>query len=102
MKSKSIVVFLQVAVAALLLLCLLDGMPWHFYQFVRFAAAAAFCYFSYISFKVSEEERAILFIVLAVLFQPFMPIHLGRVIWNIVDIAVAAYLIWLTVRTRRN
>jgi hypothetical protein len=40
----------------------------------------------------------ILFIVLALLFQPLLPIALGRVIWNIVDVVVAGYLIYLLVK----
>ena len=37
----------------------------------------------------------VLFVVLALLFQPFLPLSLGRVIWNIVDVVVAVYLVYL-------
>ena len=35
----------------------------------------------------------ILFIALALLFQPFFKIALGRTIWNIVDVLVAVFLL---------
>lgn len=47
-------------------------------------------------------DRMILFIVLAILFQPFAKIALGRVLWNIVDVIVAGYLIYLVVRNKKN
>ena len=94
MMAKRTLGLLYGAVAALLLLCLLD-MPYGFFVLVRFVATAAFCYFAFEEYQDGNKERMILFIILAVLFQPFMKISLGRVIWNIVDIVVAGYLIYL-------
>ena len=81
-------------VAALLLLCLFD-MPYGYYVLVRFIATAAFCFLAFEEYKQGNTDRMILFIILAILFQPILKIHLGRVIWNIVDIVVAGYLIYL-------
>ena len=94
MAKAKIITLLYGAIAVILLLCLLD-MPYGFYSFVRFAAAAAFCYFAYVASQSENKERMILFIALAVLFQPLLKIPLGRTIWNIVDVVVAAYLIYL-------
>lgn len=44
----------------------------------------------------------VVFIVLALLFQPFLKISLGRVIWNIVDVCVAVYLLVLLFNTVKN
>ena len=93
MAKAKIITILYGAIAVILLLCLLD-MPYGFYSFVRFAAAAAFCYFAYVASQSENKERMILFIALAVLFQPLLKIPLGRTIWNIVDVVVAAYLIY--------
>lgn len=97
MDNKQTVAFVYGGIAAVLLLCLFD-MPYGFYTFVRFAAAAAFCYFAYKAHETGNKDRMILFIVLAVLFQPFVKIPLGRVIWNIVDVVIAGYLIYLLIR----
>ena len=86
--------FVYGGIAAVLLLCLFN-MPYGFYSFVRFAATAAFCYLAYKSYNFGNKDRMILFIILAILFQPFFRIPLGRVIWNIVDVAVATFLIYL-------
>lgn len=87
---------LKLGLAVLLLLCLAD-MPYGFYQIVRFAAMAAFAYLSYENFKQGRDGYGFLFAALAVLFQPFVKIALGRLIWNVVDIVVAVGLIVLVV-----
>lgn len=86
--------FIYIIVAAILLLCIFD-MPYGFYALARFTAAATFCYFAYQAYEGGNKDRMFLFIVLVILFQPFVKISLGRTIWNIVDVAVAAYLIYL-------
>lgn len=89
---------LKLVIAILLLLCLAD-MPYGYYTLVRFASAFAFAYLSYDCFKAKEDGKGFLFAALAVLFQPFYKIALGRAIWNMVDIIVAVGLIYLIIKT---
>lgn len=86
----------KLAIAILLLLCLAD-MPYGFYQIVRFAATAAFAYLSYDYFKSKQDVKGVIFALLAVLFQPFFKIALGRTLWNAVDIIVAIGLFYLII-----
>lgn len=89
---------IKLVIAILLLLCLID-MPYGFYQFVRFISTAAFAYLSYVHIKAKQEVYGIIFVLLALLFQPFFKIALGRTIWNIIDIIVAIGLICLIIRS---
>ena len=89
---------LKLIIAVLLLLCLAD-MPYGFYQLVRFAAAGAFAYLSYEYFKLKKEGLGFVFAALALLFQPFFKVALGRVVWNIVDVIVAIGLFILLIRS---
>jgi hypothetical protein len=68
-------------------------MPYGYYQFVRFAAAAFFAYAAYEENESGSKELVIVFVVLAILFQPFFKIALGRTLWNIVDVVVGLGLI---------
>lgn len=88
---------LKVIMAILLLLCLVD-MPYGFYELVRFGAAIAFAYLSYDYFKSKNDGLGFTFAALALLFQPFFKITLGRAIWNFVDVLVAVGLIYLLVK----
>ncbi len=96
-KDNNIRSIILTALAVLLLLCLVK-MPYGFYQIVRFLAFAGFGYLSYLEYKGKNIDRMVLFVVLALLFQPFLPLSLGRVIWNIVDVVVAVYLVYLLVK----
>ena len=86
----------KLSIAALLLLCLVN-MPYGFYQLVRFLAMVSFAYFSYEYFKDKQDKIGFAFAALALLFQPFFKITLGRTIWNILDVVVAIGLVWLAI-----
>lgn len=97
MKKQKRQFYICIIVAVMLLLCLFH-LPYGFYTLVRFLAMVAFAYLAYLEFKSNHIDRMVVFIVLAVLFQPFAKIALGRVMWNIVDVAVAAYLLFIVIR----
>ena len=86
----------KLIVAILLILCLAN-MPYGFYTLVRFVAAFAFAYFSYDYFKAGKDGLGFTFAALAVLFQPFIKLSLGRAIWNFVDVIVAIGLVYLVI-----
>ena len=99
--NKNMKAILKLIIAILLLVCLAD-MPYGFYQLVRFAAAFAFAYLSYDYFKTENNVKGTIFAALALLFQPFFKIVLGRAIWNTVDVIVAIGLIYLIVSAFRK
>ena len=82
--------------AAMLLLCLAP-MPYGYYSLVRFVAMVGFCIIAYKYYQAENEKIAWSFAALALLFQPFAKIALGRLIWNIVDVVVVVGLITLFV-----
>jgi len=78
--------------AVLLLLCLLD-MPYGFFQLVRFLALVSFSLLAYNAHLKGNNFHFIIYLALAVLFQPLLKISFGRDFWNIIDIVVAIWLI---------
>lgn len=68
-------------------------MPYGYYQLVRFAAMVGFGYLALDSKKVGDEPGLWIYSALAILFQPFFKISLGREIWNIVDVIVGIGLL---------
>ena len=83
---------IKIILALLLLLCLAD-MPYGYYQFVRFASMAAFAFLAYTANEEGKQTEVIIFVILALAFQPFFKIALGRELWNIVDVVVAIGLV---------
>lgn len=89
MKSPNV---LKVVLAVLLLLCLAD-MPYGYFVFVRIVAMIGFAILAYQASRMEHNTETIIYVGLAILFQPLIKIALGRPIWNIVDVIVAAGLI---------
>jgi hypothetical protein len=83
---------IKIILAILFFLCLAD-MPYSFYQFVRFIGLVGFGILAYQAKSNGKQNQVIIYIILAVLFQPFIKISLGRELWNIVDVIVAVALI---------
>ena len=82
---------LKLLLAILLLLCLAP-MPYGYYQLVRIVAMIAFAVMAYQYYEKENVSLAISFCGLALLFQPFIKVALGRTLWNVVDVIVAVVL----------
>lgn len=82
----------KIGLAALLLICLLD-MPYGYYQFVRVTATMFFVLFAIQSYQTQSTIYLVVYLVLAILFQPFEKIALGRELWNVVDLFVGVGLL---------
>ena len=80
--------------------CLFD-MPYAYFELVRFVFMVGFGYLAFVAFDQKSQRDLIVFIVLALLFQPFEKIALGRVLWNVVDVVVAVYLLVILVKERQ-
>lgn len=83
---------IKLLLALLLLGCLLN-MPYGYYQLIRFISMIGFAYLAYSAYEQNKKNEIFIYIVLAVLFQPFIKIALGRIIWNIVDVIVSIGLV---------
>lgn len=68
-------------------------MPYGYYQLVRFAAMISFAYLAYSANEQNRNNQMFISIALAILFQPFIKIALGRTIWNIIDLIVGIGLL---------
>lgn len=61
-----------------------------------------FAVMAYRYYKEKNSELAIVFGALALLFQPFIKVALGRTMWNVVDVVVAIGLIVLYYKERNQ
>jgi hypothetical protein len=83
---------IKVTLAILFFICLAD-MPYGYFQLVRTLAMIGFAVLAYNANERGENNLAILFVGLAILFQPLIKIPLGRELWNIVDVIVGVGLL---------
>jgi hypothetical protein len=82
----------KIILAILFFLCLID-LPYGFYQFVRFFGLIGFSILVYQANQYGRQTEMIIYGGLALLFQPFFKIALGREIWNVVDVIVGIGLL---------
>jgi len=83
---------IKIALAVLLLICLFH-MPYGYYQLVRFIAVVGFAILAYYEYERKNIPLVIILVGLMILFQPLAKIPLGRQVWSIVDVVVAAGLV---------
>lgn len=77
----------------ILLLMALLPLPYGYYILLRFAVFFGLIY-EIIKNKKLNQDTIYIFIVIAVLYNPIIRMPLGRVIWVIVNILTAIYLIY--------
>lgn len=92
---------IKIILAILFLMCLID-FPYEFYQFVRFTALVGFGILAFKAFEEEKQTEMIVYLILAILFQPLLKISIGRTLWNIVDVAVALYLLYDVLIKKEN
>ncbi len=93
--------YLYFIVAFFLFMCLAH-MPYGYYNFVRFLCMT---FFSVLFYRFIQEKQVLLSFVsfsIVLLFQPFIKFHLGRTIWNVVDVIIGLLLIALFLYERKK
>ena len=90
-------ILIKFGLAILLLLCLFD-MPYGFYQLVRFMAMIGFGILAFQANKQKKQIETVIYVSLAILFQPLLKISLGREIWTVINAVVAIGLIVTVVK----
>jgi hypothetical protein len=91
---------IKLALAALLLICVIE-LPYGYYQLIRFAAVIGFAILAYYEYERKNIPLVIVFVGLIVLFQPIGKIPLGRQVWTVVDMLVAAWLVVTVIVPKR-
>ena len=91
-------------IPAILLIAAVLPLPYGYYPFLRlivFAASAFLAFKEYKGASNSLNSYAIIFGVMAILFNPILPIFLPKVIWIVIDLACAATFVG-HLKLRRN
>ncbi len=90
-KKKNTALFIA---SVFLLLALIDGWQYGFFTILRFVVFASTTYVAYLAYKDKQEGWVWLFGVIAVLFNPFIPVFLTRDVWIIIDFVTALFLLF--------
>lgn len=74
------------------LLVAIAPLPYSYYMFLRWAVTLSACIHIYFGFTRKRWAAVAIFIALAVLFNPIVPVYLSKVVWMILDFLAAALM----------
>ncbi len=89
-KRKNILVSIS---AIFLFLALIDGWPYGFFTLLRFVVFFVSVYIAWQAHNQQKEMWVWIFGFLAVLFNPFIVIHLNRELWGFIDVVVGVFMV---------
>ena len=78
--------------AALLAVAVLP-LPYGYYQLLRLVGTGAFAWAAVIAFQRGRAAHGFGFAVLALLFNPVLPVYLSKALWVPIDVGAALALV---------
>ena len=82
------------AIAAVMLFGALGDWPYGYYQLLRFVVCGVGVYVAYMAYSWKKLWATWLFGIIGVLFNPLVPIHLSRDLWQPADMICAVLFIY--------
>jgi hypothetical protein len=86
--------------AVLLFLAILP-LPYAYYEMLRVIVCLGVAFIVITEWKNIEDSAKAILIVIAILFNPFAPIYLSKVVWMVVDFIAGIYLLNLEMKTTK-
>lgn len=88
--------------AAVLLLVAVGQNPYDFYTIMRWVVCAVCTYAAFVEFERNRPGWAWLFVIMAVAFNPIVPVRLTRETWAPIDVLAAGILVASVVASRKR
>lgn len=80
-------------VAVIMLLWALTDNPYGYYILLRWVVCSTFVYCAIGAYRTGNESWAWIFGVIASVYNPIFPLHLGRPIWSLVNVVSVVLII---------
>ena len=80
-------------IAAGVLILALAKMPYEYYQVLRWIVCGVSAYTAYLASERAMDGWVWLFVVIAIMFNPILPVHMTRDAWALIDVTVAILII---------
>ena len=91
--TYSIPSLLARAANAALLFWALDRHRYSYFTTLRWVTCAVSAYLAYMAYNQKLKPWAVTFGIVAILFNPIVPVHLDRDTWKVIDVATGVFLI---------
>ncbi len=93
MKPANISIIIAKLIAAVLLLAALGRHAYDYYTLLRWIACGVAAFTAFQAVQIKKFGWLFVFIIVAIVLNPIVPLHLKRGTWAIVDAAAAVLLL---------
>ena len=72
-------------------------MPYGYYMLLRVFVTGVVLYCAYVAVELEPKirfEYVVGLLLLAALFNPFIPVHFDKMLWSVIDVLSAFALFW--------
>ena len=90
---KKALLTMRLIAIAVLALAFIGGFPIGFYRFVRFVVFGVCGFLAFFCYGNERRIWMVLYAISALIFNPFLPLYLGRELWQVVDLVVGVFLV---------
>jgi len=85
--------YVRLCVIAMLLLALIS-LPYGYYILLRWVVTVTAGYIAYLAYIEKRQLWITIFIFIAIIFNPIVPIYLDRQIWSIINVIVVIFMLF--------
>ena len=82
----------------MLVLAVSSGWPYGYYTLLRWIVCLTTGYLAYEDYKREQRGFALIFGIVALIFNPVLPVHLSKAEWAPIDLVVAGFLFFYVMR----
>jgi hypothetical protein len=93
MKPSTLRILAALLATVLLVLATVFDWLYGYYNLLRVAVSLCSAYLAWFAVTLNRQPWAITFVVLVLLFNPLLPIHLTRGIWQVLDVVAAGVFV---------
>jgi len=93
--QKSYIITPAIIATILLVVAIPSGLPYGYYVFLRWAITAAALYIAWASYELKQIPWTWIFGIVAILFNPIIPVYLNKETWVVFDLV--AILVFISV-----
>lgn len=88
-------------IAAAMLLLALAPWPYGYYQLLRFVVCGIAGYIAFMAYNWKKIWAVWLFSFVALLFNPFISIHLSKELWQLIDVICAILFMYVLLALKK-
>lgn len=93
-RNLSVAAFVAIIAALMLLAAILPIWPYGYYMLLRVVVFAAGGFCAWALWQEARQPLAVALGIVAVVFNPFIPAHLSREVWAVLNLAAAGLFTW--------